>query len=115
MLLLASARTYRVWTYRVSHDQLLIRSSRNSEHSLNSDLMFDGVMYMALPSLMHGIEVYKEPRESARRSIPSFRELDFTFRLRSSNQDYWVAAGGLRVEENELGLWETHLQWEPIT
>lgn len=114
MLLLASARTYRVWTYRVSHDQLLIRSARSSVHSVNSDLMFYGVMHMALPSLMHGLEVYKEPRESARHSIPNFRELDFAFRLRSANEDFWVAAGGLRVEENELGLWETHLEWEPI-
>ena len=57
-----SDRTFQVWEYQVSHGQLLIRSASIPEETEsgtreNIDLLCYGVEYMALPTILAGVEL----------------------------------------------------------
>ena len=52
-----SDRSFRLWEYRVSHDQLLVRSPKSETNSTNFDLIFVGVKYIELPALFSGLSI----------------------------------------------------------
>ena len=57
MTRIQSDRDFRLWEYRVSHDQLLLRSPQGETHWRNLDLIFVGVEYLDLPTLLRGVEL----------------------------------------------------------
>jgi hypothetical protein len=44
-----TGRYFQVWEFRVSHQQLLLRSPHDEQHPLCIDVIFAGVDYFALP------------------------------------------------------------------
>ncbi len=50
-------RTFQLWEYRVSHGSLLIRSPIGPGVSTNVDLVCVGVIYLAAPRHMRGLEL----------------------------------------------------------
>ncbi|HEY1068138.1 MAG TPA: hypothetical protein VGE52_18590 [Pirellulales bacterium] len=52
-----SSRSFQLWDYHVSHRQMLVRSPQEPAVADNIDLVFWGVEYVSLPTLMNGIVV----------------------------------------------------------
>lgn len=61
MLYLNSSRVFRVFDWRISHNQLLIRSFMDTaEHSSNLDIIFSAVTYIELTAEFAGL-IIEEP------------------------------------------------------
>lgn len=101
-----SARRFRLWEYRVSHNQLLIRSPKNSDFSTNIDLVFWGVEFLKIPSSFNGLSVRKGSKSDDRLNV---KEID-SFIFESSGQEFFLEAGGCKILENELDIFEASLE-----
>jgi hypothetical protein len=53
-------RRFKLWDYNVSHNQLLIRSSKSENTNTNIDIKFIGVSYINLPATITDIS-FVEP------------------------------------------------------
>ena len=53
----SSDRLFQVWRYTVSHHQLLLRSNKTDGDGTRLEVLFKDVSFMAVPSLMRGLEV----------------------------------------------------------
>jgi hypothetical protein len=108
---------FKVWEYRVSHKQLLIRCPKLSDASKNVDLKFYNVEYLDLPSTFSDLEI-DEPNQddvafaSSRlgRSVESERIIV----LKSRDRRHVVVAGALAVSESSMGLFESPFALPPI-
>ena len=107
-----SGRRYRVWDYRVSHDQLLLRSPRSSEHPQNKDVIFVGVQFLSLPTLLDAREVRPANAAELERLRRELRELpDGNVFVVDANQgSFFVIAAGVKVVENDLDFMESSLE-----
>lgn len=91
-----SERKFRIWDYKVSHSQLLIRSPQSADVATNIDLVFWGVERIDLPTSFQGVVM--------------LREVDGLIHIQSGGQSYRVAAGGFKVLENTLDIFESSLE-----
>jgi len=48
---------FRLWEFKVSHNQLLLRSSKKKFQSRNIDIAFVGVGYVEIPTKLDGITI----------------------------------------------------------
>ena len=64
-----STRTFQVWSYSVSHSQLLLRSNRTGELGTRAEVLFKGVGAIQLPTVIHGLEISELPIEQAPTSV----------------------------------------------
>jgi hypothetical protein len=113
---LSSGRTFVLWSYLVTFEQLLIRSPSEpeSEHSTNLDIMFKGVFFVELTPTLWGLEIKEpEPHEiqyfAQKFKLESSPEKKF-FILSSGGKRYCVGARAVTIEENRLPLHENHLE-----
>ena len=108
------AEAFQLWEFRVSHGQLLLRSPGTPIRPKNIDLIFVGVLYVELPvRMMTGLEVVQANQRDLEAATVRYGAV-----LR--NEDVWVlivgkrrhlvVATGYRVEENELGMFESSLE-----
>jgi hypothetical protein len=109
-------RRFRMWDYRVSHDQMLLRSPKSEEHLRNQDLVFVGVQYLELPTMLKELALV-EPKAVERervaqvlgRSIPE----DQVFVLSTGQSRFLVVAAAMRSFENDLSFLESSLESFP--
>ncbi len=106
-----SQRTFKVWDYNVSHKQLLLRSPLTNGEINNIDIVFWGVEFISIPTIMDGlvlrkltmVEVKDHPITRIRTSsLPLFgfgksAPLDF------------VMAAGCKVLVNQLEIFDSSL------
>lgn len=108
-----SGRSFRVWEFRVSHDQLLLRSARSQQHAQNLDVIFAGVDYLELPTKLGEIEITRPTAEDLRRLHAAFRE-DVAERdvhvIVSGGRRFIVVAAGMKVTLNDLDIFESSLE-----
>lgn len=108
-----SGRTFRVWEFRSSHDQLLLRSPRTAQHPQNVDVIFAGVDYFDLPTKLGEIEITIPTADDLHRVHVSFRE-NVASRdvhvLISGGRRFVVIAAGMKVIKNDLDLFESSLE-----
>lgn len=108
-----TGRYFEVWEFRVSHEQLLLRSPRTKEQPRNIDVIFGGVDYMELPSKLGEIEIV-EPTEAdltrVRTAYKAEVRPDWVRVLVSRGRRYLVVAAGMKVEDNDLDLFESSLE-----
>ena len=113
----ALGRIFKVWEYRVSHKQLLLRSPKTTDSDNNLDVMFCNVQYMELPSVLRDLEI-EQPNQSdiafAEKRIGKAVGEGQVFVLNSGNQRHIVVAGGAAVSENSMGLFESPFKLPPI-
>lgn len=104
-------RHFQIWEYKVSHQQLLIRSPKSHEHTTNLDLVFVGVDYLALPVSFDGITVVppNDAEQQFARTCSSFDSAQAII-LESGGQRHLVVAAKVRVFENDLDLFESSLE-----
>jgi hypothetical protein len=108
-----SDRSFRVWDYRASHDQLLIRSPKGGTNSRNQDVIFTGVEYFSLPTRLDGLEVAPVSSTEipdATRGYGKKIAPERVLAIRSGGQRHLVIAASVREEENDLDLFESSLE-----
>jgi len=105
-----SDRDFKLWDYRVSHGQLLLRSPMSPDHHTNVDIQFFGVELICLPTFMHGIRLRlsngDERDSDARRHAHEYVGKVFSC---NDNGDALVIAAGCRVLENTMDIIESSL------
>jgi hypothetical protein len=55
----ASERRFQLWSYTVSHGQLLLRSTKDDDHPTRVDVLFKNVQTINLPASMDGLHIQK--------------------------------------------------------
>lgn len=113
MRLLESGRRFRLWEFRVSHNQLLVRSPRNDDAATNTDVVFTGVVFMELPTDFDGLRI-AEGDSSRLDRIPALEGRRTrgmkVYILTSAGREHLIVAASATVSENELDLFESSLE-----
>jgi hypothetical protein len=52
-----SRRLFQLWSYTVSHSELLFRSTKSPEFGTRIDVFFKGVSEFHLPTTLHGLSI----------------------------------------------------------
>lgn len=106
-------RAFRIWDYRVSHDQLLLRSAKIKGYNENIDIIFYGVNYIQLSPELSGLTIQKMVPPFAAPYESVVQNLEFEgnnlFEIVSGRDVYLVAAAYVRVFENNLEFDESSL------
>lgn len=102
-------RKFQVWFYRVSHGELLIRSPKSKENPKNIDILFYDISYIELPRFLDEIILATATKEeiiyvNSKLSEPLYnRKITI---IVSKGIRYLIVASFLKVQENELDLFE---------
>jgi hypothetical protein len=109
---------FKVWEYRVSHKQLLLRRPKATDSSKNLDVMFSNVQYMDLPSTLPDLEI-EEPNKddiafAESRAGKKALKNDKVFVLKSDNRRHVIVAGDVAVRESSMGLFESPFTLPPV-
>lgn len=109
-----TTRTFSLWNYVISHDRMLIRSPKNQNYTHNIDILFLGVYYLNLPTMMKGLTIYQADTEhiSAIETLLNINLLKSSlslFIVESNNHTYQIVAAKMHIEKNELGFFESSL------
>ena len=101
---------FQYWHYQVSHGFLLIRSPKNESRLTNKDLVFSGVEYSELPSVLNGLKVelldIGMHDFSKRVSFYPERFEDKSYVITSGRFKYYILASHCKVIENHLDFFE---------
>lgn len=110
MIELLKNRSFQLWEYRVSHGSLLIRSPKKSGLATNVDLKFFGVEYISVPRHLREIALSyatDEEERSLARLLGKHIGREKIFVFESPTGRYLIVAAGMKVEENELDIFES--------
>ena len=102
-----SDRIFQLWSYKVSHGQLLIRSAKSQTEAKNLDLIFRGVAFITLPGVLRGVRIVEptlEEVERHQRIVGTRYEPPTIYILVSEEKRHWVAAASFEIRENDLVL-----------
>jgi len=55
--IISSERSFKIWTYWVSHQQLLLRSNKAHNVPTRIDVLFEGALEFHLPTMLDGLSV----------------------------------------------------------
>lgn len=69
-----SKRFFQLWSYSVSHTELLFRSTKSTEYSTRIDVLFKGVKEFHLPTTAQGLLI-KEASDADLRKLCILRQL----------------------------------------
>jgi len=107
-----ATRVFQLWEYRVSHGSLLIRSPQSAGETRNVDIIFAGVEYLAIPRFFRGIEIV-EATPAEIRLLEERLAKDISSKsvhiIASSAKRFPIVAASLKLEENELEIFESPL------
>ena len=98
-------RRFELWSYVVSHEQLLVRSNKSNEWSTRIDILFKDVIVMEIQTLFDEILVRRSSKEEARSlqdrlgGVPTERRKLFI--VQSSNFSGYVVAGAVFWHEDQ--------------
>ncbi len=92
---------FQVWSYTVSHGQLLLRRAKSNDHPTRVDVLFSNVPYMRLATVFDQLHVSEEDIAT----LPSLGALSLLDRLiysiNGSNTDGLVIAGSVVAHEDQ--------------
>jgi len=117
-----SPNNFRLWAYSLSHSQLLIRSGRNEKDSdsSNVDLIFGGVFYIELKSIIFkGIEITTvTPGQldsiRIRRGLTRGHRWDKEGNYQDDKNNYYVLCSGSRrhfIGATSMHVKENKVDW----
>ena len=109
--------SFKLWEYRVSHKQLLLRRPKLSDSSKNFDLMFYNVEYMDLPSVLPDLELDDPNQEDiafAESRVGKDVEKSRVFVLKSEGLRHIVVAGAFAFAESSMGVFESPFTLHPV-
>lgn len=106
-------RMFRLWDFRVSHDQLLLRSPKTETTPKNVDIAFVGVEYVDLPTKVPN-PVLMSPEVSdllkAQDSLGRIVQKNEVFVIQIGDRRHIVVAAAMKVFENDLDIFESSLE-----
>lgn len=108
---------FKLWEYRVSHKQLLIRCPQLSEGSKNVDLKFYNVEYIDLPSVLPDLEIDDANQEDiafASNRLGKSVDRKQVIVLKSRERRHIVIAGAFVVSESVMGVFESPFALPPV-
>lgn len=111
--MMKSKRTFKLWEYSVSHNQMLLRSPKNEDHLTNLDIVFVGVTYCDVETLIRGIVLRDGTMEELEAiSIRTGEEVDASdlFVLESPNNINFIVAAAVKVLENTMDIFDSPLE-----
>ena len=106
-------RKFRLWDFKVSHDQLLLRSAKDNQHRENIDVAFVGVEYLELPTRLEELKIREGGDAEHRKTEELFGKRiakGRVFVIESNDHCYIVVAAAMKVIENELDFFESSLE-----
>ena len=106
---LLKGRKFQTWLYSVSHGSLLLRSPATNEFPKNVDIVFVGVEYMSIPRHFHEILICEpghDEMELLRSMVGENLKNEEIKVLFDSGKRYLVVSSGMKIEENDLDLFE---------
>jgi hypothetical protein len=105
-------RIFRVWDACVGHDQLLVRSAKGDSHPSNIDLIFTGVKYIGIPTILRGLRIDAPTGDDCKTAEAALNKPiapNHIHVLESGGHRHVIVALGMKVDENELDLFESSL------
>ncbi|WP_342562776.1 hypothetical protein NST84_24855 [Paenibacillus sp. FSL R7-0345] len=103
------SRVFKLWYYHISHGELLIRSIKSADHAKNIDIIFIDVTYIDLPRSLINLRI-EEAEEGdvlyIRGKTGKDVEREKITVLSSDDKRYFVVAFRVKVDENELDMFE---------
>jgi hypothetical protein len=109
-----TGRAFQLWEYRVSHQQLLIRSPKTDKFNKNIDVIFRGVKLMDIITSLDEVKFEKPQKNDFQSLNPIWFKDDSPYELyilASENRRNKIVAVGIQVIENNLDLFETSLEF----
>lgn len=106
-------RVLKLWDYRVSHQQLLVRGPKGANQSKNLDIAFVGVRYLSIPSTMRGVSIEAANADEVRELqivLGNLVEPDSIFVMCTGASRHIVVAAAMKIFENELEIFESSLE-----
>ncbi|MEM7341576.1 MAG: hypothetical protein AAF467_23210 [Actinomycetota bacterium] len=105
--------TFKIWDYRVSLAQMVIRSPGEDWDGPHLDLHFSGVEYIRTPTLIRGLRVVaatEGERDEAMVSVGADRfDPSHVWILESGSSRHLIVASGLEVAETDYPMMSTAL------
>lgn len=105
-------RVFKVWDFHITHSRLLLRSPRDKQHEQNIDVIFYGVAYIEMPTLLNGIEL-EQPTKADLEKMESVlgREVpqDEVHVLSSQGGRFVLVAISKKITANDLDIFESSL------
>lgn len=111
---------FKIWEYQVSHGQLLIRSPKapatgtSPELLTNVDLVCLGVDYVAVPCVLHGLELLPPSPDEIRQLevlLGKTIALDNVKVLASGGKRFLVVASSFSLSENDWDIFESPFEF----
>ena len=102
-------RKFQLWYYTVSHGELLIRSPKTPDNPKNIDIMFIDVIYSELPRYLYNLKIEETKSEDIiylQERLNGPTKLGEVTVLSSNGKRYFVAASLIKIDENELDMFE---------
>ncbi|GAA4055566.1 hypothetical protein GCM10022409_48520 [Hymenobacter glaciei] len=97
----------------VSHSELLLRSDKiGNEDGFNIDIIFSGVEYLQMPSLLNGLSIYRDSEKKFGYKKVDWmlgKKLASVFNIKSGGDDYYIVAFDFIVFQNKLAFGESSL------
>lgn len=92
-----STRFFQLWSYSVSHSELLFRSTKSSEFPTRMDVFFKGVKEFHLPTTSKGLVIIEASDSDIRklctlRQLPSFDKDIKVFTVQGADFVGYIAA-----------------------
>lgn len=90
-------RKFRLWDCCVSHDQLMLRSAKGNEYENNIDIVFYGVKYVNIKTLMNINIINEEKSDDHGDNL-------YLYRIICDKEEFFIASVGVSIQENTLDL-----------
>jgi hypothetical protein len=95
-------RLFQIWTYVVSHSQLLLRSVKTQEAKSRIDILFKNVGLVCLTASLDNIAVEQvSPSVVGLTGTEPFLKGRTVFQVKSSNYTGYVVAGAVACHEDQ--------------
>jgi hypothetical protein len=98
-------RRFSVYLYWVSHGVLLLRSGKSDKDGTRIDILFQDVVWMALPAWWDTLEISLSSIEAIPFSLPATlkKEVPYrsVFRVATDGVDHFVVAGSAFMAEDD--------------
>jgi hypothetical protein len=100
-----SSRTFQVWRSTVSHNQLLLRSTKSESDLTRLDVLFKPVSALKLRTHLNGLSVREAASPEAARVLAEASEVErsdqHVYIVESHDFNGWVIAAGVWTNEDQ--------------
>lgn len=109
-----SDRSFKLWDYNVSHNQLLLRSPQSLDFDFNIDVVFWGVKYLDIKTHINGITIVPKPISEYNNTLIRINENESdlnVYMIESHDRCNLIAASGFKVLQNNLDIFDSSLYY----